>query len=128
MSVKARIISTLLWGFILWLIGYIAGMLLFFVVPKNYIGWIITPFATVLTVLVLIKKIKRPQLFCYVGLGVLWTIMAVGLDYLFIVKMLHTENIYYKPDVYLYYFLTLLLPILVGYWKYTHKSSKAPLF
>ena len=128
MSTKEKIKSMLTWGFILWLIGYIAGFVLFFIVPKAYIGWVITPFATLLTIWVLIKKIKRPELMCYFGTGFIWTIMAVGLDYLFIVKMLKTGSSYYKPDVYLYYILTFALPILVGYWKYKHKSPKDLLF
>lgn len=42
--------------------------------------------------------------------------MAVLLDYLFIVKMFKSAD-YYKPDVYVYYALTLLLPIAVGWYK-----------
>jgi hypothetical protein len=128
MPTKEKIKSMLAWGFILWLVGYIAGFVLFFVVPKAYIGWVITPFATVFTIWVLMKKIKRPELMCYFGTGLIWTLMAVGLDYLFIVKMLKTGTSYYKPDVYLYYILTFTLPILVGYWKFKHKSPKDLLF
>lgn len=128
MSTKDKIKSMLFWGFVLWLTGYLAGFVLFFVVPKEYIGWIITPFATLFTVWVLFKKIKRPELMCYFGTGLIWTIMAVILDYVFLVKMLNTGNAYYKPDVYLYYILTFLLPIAVGYWKFKHKPKDAELF
>jgi hypothetical protein len=118
----------LIWGFVLWLIGYIAGMVLFFIVTKEYIGWIITPFATVFTIWVLVKKVKRPELMCYFGTGLIWTVIAVIMDYIFIVLMLKTGNTYYKPDVFLYYFLTFTLPIIVGYWKYKHKPPKTELF
>jgi hypothetical protein len=128
MSVKYKVKNMLIWGFVLWLVGYIAGMVLFFIVPKDSIGWIITPFATLLTIWVLIKKVKRPELMCYLGTGLVWTVMAVILDYIFIVKMLKTGNTYYKPDVLLYYFLTFTLPIVVGYWKYKHKLPQAELF
>lgn len=128
MSIKDKLLNTIIWGFVLWLVGYIAGFILFFVVPKEYIGWIIMPFATVLTIWVLMKKVKRPELMCYFGLGFLWAILAVGLDYIFLVTMLKTGNSYYKPDVFLYYALTFTLPIIVGYWKYKHKSLKAKLF
>lgn len=128
MTIKEKLLNTFIWGFILWLVGYIAGFILFFIVPKEYIGWVITPFATVLTIWVLMKKVKRPELMCYFGLGLLWTIMAVGLDYIFLVTMLKTGNVYYKPDVFLYYTLTFILPMIVGYWKYKHKSLKAKLF
>jgi len=128
MSIKKKLINTVIWGFVLWLIGYIAGFVLFFILPKAYIGWAITPFATLISIWVLMKKVRRPELMCYFSLGLLWTIMAVGLDYLFIVKMLKTGASYYKPDVFLYYILTFILPIMVGYWKYKHKSSKDLLF
>jgi len=128
MSTKDKLLNTIVWGFILWLVGYIAGFVLFFIVPKEYIGWIITPCATIFTIWVIMNKVKRPELMCYFGLGLIWTIMAVGLDYIFLVKMLKTGSSYYKPDVFLYYTLTFFLPIIVGYWKYTHKPKSAKLF
>jgi len=128
MTVKEKVKNMLLWGFILWFIGYIAGIILFFLVPKELIGWVITPFATLLTIWVLMKKVKRPELMCYFGTGLIWTIMAVALDYIFLVKLFNAGLSYYKPDVYLYYALTFTLPIIVGYWKYIHKPQKAELF
>ncbi len=50
------------WGFLLWLFGYMLGIMLFFIVPKIIIGWIITPLATIVAVWVLIKKIQRVSL------------------------------------------------------------------
>jgi hypothetical protein len=128
MSVKDKLKNMLLWGFILWLVGYIAGFVLFFVVPKAYIGWVITPFATMLTIWVLMKKVKRPELMCYFGTGLVWTIMAIVLDFIFLVTLLNTGFAYYKPDVFLYYLLTFTLPMIVGYWKFKHKPQNAELF
>jgi hypothetical protein len=128
MSVKDKLKNMLFWGFILWLVGYIAGIILFFIVPKDVIGWVITPFAAFLTVWILVKKVKRPELTCYFGTGLVWTIMAIILDYIFLVKLFKAESTYYKPDVFLYYFLTFTLPIIVGYWKFKHKPPKAELF
>lgn len=34
------------WGFVLWLIGYALGIMLFAFVRPSLIGWIITPFGT----------------------------------------------------------------------------------
>jgi len=128
MTVKEKVKSMLVWGFVLWLVGYVAGIMLFFVIPKEYIGWVLTPFATVLTVWVLMKKIKRPELMCYFGTGLIWTLMAIGLDYVFLVRMLATGSSYYKADVFLYYGLTFTLPLVVGYWKFKHKTKDAELF
>ena len=128
MSIKEKLLNTFFWGLVLWLVGYIAGFILFFIVPKEYIGWIIMPFTMALTIWVIIKKVKRPELMCYFGLGLVWSIMAAVLDYIFLVKMLKAGTTYYKPDVFLYYTLTFTLPMIVGYWKYRHKPKKAELF
>lgn len=110
-------LNTIFWGFILWLFGYILGMVFFALVPKELIGWCIMPIAIIVTVWVLVKKIKRESFTCYIGLGVIWTIMAVALDYFLLVKLLKAVG-YYKLDVYLYYFLTFALPVAVGLYKF----------
>lgn len=55
---KQFIKSSLIWGFILWLIGYVLGFILFAVVPVSLIGWTIMPIGVVITLWVLLKKIK----------------------------------------------------------------------
>jgi len=118
MTKKQTFINTLKWGFILWLIGYVLGFIFFAFVPANLIGWAIMPIGIAVTLWVLLKKIQREKFQCYVGLAVIWTLLAVILDYIFIVKMLHPADGYYKSDVYLYYTLTFILPILVGWKKF----------
>ena len=114
---KKVFFNTLFWGFILWLFGYILGFVFFAIVPTNVIGWYVMPLAIIVTLWVLIKKIKRDRFGCYIGLGVIWMIMAIILDYIFIVKLFKSPA-YYKFDVYLYYALLIILPLLVG-WKKT---------
>ncbi len=109
------------WGLLLWVFGYLLGMLLFFVVPTNLIGWIITPIGTILALFILLKKIKPVKLSYYFWLGTIWAVLAILLDYIFIVKMLKPADGYYKFDVYLYYFLTFALPILTGWYKGSSK-------
>ncbi len=110
-------LNTIMWGFILWLFGYILGMIFFVFVPKELIGWFILPFGVLFTLWIVIKKIERKEFMCYIGLGVIWTIMAVFLDYIFIIKLLNATT-YYKLDVYIYYILTFTLPIIVGAYKF----------
>lgn len=105
------------WGFLLWLFGYVLGIMLFFIVPKIIIGWIITPLATIVAVWVLIKKIQRVSLSYYFLITIFWTSIAVVLDYFLLVKIFKPEDGYYKPDVYLYYSLTFILPLVIGLWK-----------
>ena len=102
------------WGFILWLVGYILGFIFFAVVSPSMIGWVITPIGIIITLWVLLKRVKGSSFQYYLMLAILWTLIAVVLDYLFIVKTLHPADGYYKLDVYLYYILTFILPIVVG--------------
>ena len=89
--------------------------------PANLIGWVIMPIGVAVTLWVLFKKIERDSFQCYIGLAVIWTLMAVVLDYFFVVKMLQPADGYYKLDVCLYYALTFLLPSFVGWYKMRKK-------
>ena len=104
------------WGFILWLIGYALGIMLFTVVPLSVIGWIIMPIGTIITIWVLFRKIKADSFQYYALLAVIWVLIAIVFDYFFLVKAFNVDG-YYKLDVYLYYILTFVLPIIVGWRK-----------
>lgn len=106
--------DTVGWGFILWLIGYVLGIVLFVFVPSALLGWVIMPIGIVITLWVLLKKIKSRSLRYYLLLGVIWTLIAIFFDYIFLVKLFKPSDGYYKLDVYLYYILTFLLPLAVG--------------
>jgi len=114
-------LNTVFWGFVLWLFGYALGIIFFAIVPVGQIGWYILPLGVAFMLWVLIKKIEREEFMCYFGLGLIWTLMAAALDYIFIVKLFHSVG-YYKPDVYAYYALTFLLPIAVGWHKFKNKK------
>jgi len=105
------------WGFILWLIGYVLGFVFFFVLSTSLIGWAIMPIGLVITLWVLLKKVKSKSFEYYFILAVIWTAIAVAFDYLFIFKALKPADGYYKPDVYLYYTLTFISPLIVCWWK-----------
>lgn len=109
--------DALVWGFILWLIGYLLGMVLFFLVPAGLIGWIIMPIGTVITLWVLLKKVRGDSFKYYLLIAIAWTLIAIVFDYVFLVQALKPEDGYYKPDVYLYYVLTFILPLVVGWRK-----------
>ena len=105
------------WGFILWLIGYALGIIFFPFVPLSIVGWIIMPIGTIITIWVLIKKVKTETFQHYALLAVIWTLIAIIFDYFFLVKLFKPVDGYYKLDVYLYYTLTFVLPIIVGWRK-----------
>jgi len=105
------------WGFILWLIGYALGIMLFPFVSLSIVGWIIMPIGIIITIWVLVKKVKADSFQYYALLAVIWTLIAIIFDYFFLVKLFKPEDGYYKLDVYLYYTLTFVLPIIVGWRK-----------
>ena len=102
------------WGLILWVIGYVLGFVFFAIVPANMIGWLIMPIGIIITLCVLLKKVKGDTFQYYLLLAIIWTVIAVVFDYFFIVKTLHPVHGYYKLDVYIYYTLTFLLPIIIA--------------
>ncbi|PIZ99439.1 MAG: hypothetical protein COX77_01475 [Candidatus Komeilibacteria bacterium CG_4_10_14_0_2_um_filter_37_10] len=114
-------LNTIFWGFILWLFGYVLGLIFFAFVPPELIGWFILPLGIIATLWVLFKKIQRQSFSCYIGLGIFWAVMAIVLDYIFIIKLFQSTD-YYKLDVYLYYVLTFLLPVIVGWYKLKKRS------
>lgn len=105
------------WGLMLWLIGYIMGIVFFFVFPPSLIGWVILPVGFIITLWVVLRKVKGDTLQHYLTLAIVWTVTAIVLDYLFIVKAFKPADGYYKLDVYLYYFLTFVIPLTIGWWK-----------
>ena len=46
------------WGFVLWLIGYALGVMLFAFVAAYLIGWIIMPFGAAIALWVAFKKVN----------------------------------------------------------------------
>ena len=112
--------DTLGWGFLLWLFGYGLGILLFTIVPASAIGWIITPIGTLITLYVLFKKISG-SFKHYLLISVSWTLIAIVFDYFFLVKAFNPADGYYKLDVYLYYTLMFILPLIVG-WRKTAET------
>jgi len=101
------------WGFILWFIGYLLGIMLFTVVPISIIGWIIMPIGTIITIWVLLKKVKADS-FQYYAFLLLSGRSLLLFSIIFSRQSVQAEDGYYKLDVYLYYTLTFILPLIVG--------------
>lgn len=117
---KQLLRDALSWGCLLWLIGYVLGIILFMVVPPSILDWVITPIGIVIALWVLLKKIKSKNFQHYLLLAITWTLIAIVFDYFFLVKVFKPADGYYKLDVYLYYILTFVLPLIVGWSKKTN--------
>lgn len=114
--------ASFLWGVILWFIGYVLGIIFFMIVPPAMIGWAVMPIGIVIAILILYKKVHLQTFHEYVILAVVWTAIAVVFDFLFLVKLMKPADGYYKPDVYLYYLITFVLPLIVARQKKTAVS------
>lgn len=113
------------WGFLVWLIGYGLGILFFTIVPPNLIGLFVTPLGIAVALFVLFKKIKSKSFKHYLVVAFAWTAIAIVCDYFFLVRAFFKASpTYYKADVYLYYSLTFLLPLIVGWIKIFYKPIK----
>lgn len=83
---KQLLKDSLGWGLALWFIGYVLGIILIFLLPVSLVGWVIMPIGVIITFWILLKKIKYNNFEYYLILAVVWTVIAVVFDYLFIVK------------------------------------------
>jgi hypothetical protein len=112
-------------GTFFWLIGYLASLVLYFSPFSYSMGWIILVIFTPFTIGVTwwwFRERERLSLLYYAGVGVAWTLLAVVLDYLFIVLLFNATE-YYVPDVLLYYALMFLIPVGVG--MYLNRAAMA---
>jgi hypothetical protein len=108
-------------GILLWLIGYLASLALFFSSFAGIIGWVLIAIFTPITIAITWWWFtgRDLSLSYYAGVGIAWTVIAVVLDYLFIVLLFHAA--YYGPDVFVYYTLTFLIPVGVGLIRFRRK-------
>lgn len=119
---KRFILDAFGYGFLLWLFGYILGFVFYAFVPANLLGWAIMPFGILVTLWVLFKKIHAKTFEYYLSIAIVWMVIAVVFDYFLLVQVLKPADGYYKQDVYIYYFLTLVMPLVVGYKKMQGKK------
>jgi len=118
------------WGAGLWLVGYVLGIVLFMMVPANLIGWVISPIGILITLWVLFYKIypaghkQGGDLAYYFKIAIVWTVIAVMMDYFFLAQLFKPADGYYKADVYFYYFITFALLLIAGFIKNSGKKAK----
>lgn len=98
----------------LWVFGYLISLVLFFSPFAGIMGWIITAVFTPVTIAITWWwfRARDLPLAYYAKVGFMWAVIAVVLDYLFIVQLFQAT--YYGPDVFVYYTLTFLIPVGVG--------------
>lgn len=113
-------------GTAFWLIGYLASLVLFFSPFAGVMGWILTAFFTPVTIAIVwlwFRKREYLPLQYYAGIGVAWVLIAIVLDYLFIVLLFQAH--YYETDVFVYYAVTFLIPVGVGL--YLNRDCTGPV-
>jgi hypothetical protein len=112
---REQLIDTLGLGLFLWFIGYIASIILYFLVPSEMIGWILFVLFTPVFIVITFARFRKRLLpfRYYVVVSVTWTGIAILFDFLFIVNLFKPDN-YYHLSVLLYYLETLLVPLIMG--------------
>ena len=112
----------------LWLIGYLTSLVLFFTPLWGIMGWILLAVFTPVTIAIVwwwFRTRKGLSLQYYTGVGVAWVLIAVVLDYLFIVLLFQAT--YYGPDVFVYYAMTFLIPVGMGLYLNRGRTELATL-
>ena len=111
---KVWIKDTVGLGTMLWLLGYLVSLVIFFSPCADIMGWIIIAVFTPVTIAITWWWFKERvlPLSYYITVGIIWAAIAIVLDYLFIVRLFQAT--YYGPDVFVYYALTFLIPVGVG--------------
>jgi hypothetical protein len=110
-----------------WLIGYLASLGLFFSSYAGIMGWILIAVFTPVTIAIAwwwFRQRERLPLQYYAGVGVAWVLIAIVLDYLFIVLMFQAT--YYGIDVVVYYAVTFLVPVGVGLYLNRARNEPVP--
>lgn len=106
-------------GTLLWLAGYLASMAVYFS-GFDYDFWgrvvllLYIPCAFVFAFWFFTGRDLTPRYFA--GVGVAWSLIAIVLDYPFIVLRFGAYQ-YYTPDVYLYYAAMFLIPVTAGLYR-----------
>ena len=122
--------GTVLWdtiglGTMLWLLGFGFALAIYPFIALTYIGWCVLAIIVPITGYVAARRLAttdRPVKHM-LKMSVAWVGIAAAADYKILVQQMHVTN-YYKPDVYIYYAFTFLLPILVGLrYRYLKKQT-----
>jgi hypothetical protein len=122
-SQDAYVRDGLIWGTVLWLFGYALGFLLFPFVPTDLIGWYIMPVGLAATAIVLWRFVKVANFQYAFTIGLIWCVLAIILDFVFLVMLLNTGDGYYRPDVYVYYASAFLMPIAAALLRGFRRTS-----
>jgi hypothetical protein len=115
---RRKLPGTIGWGLILWLIGYAVALGLYAFVPVSAIGWLVSIPLIPFTILIAYRRLRELDAslpYC-LFVAASWLAIAVILDYIFIVRLFKVEG-YYDLDVTIYYILTFLIPLIIG-WRY----------
>lgn len=115
---KEKLVDLFGYGIGFWLLGYIAGIILFMFLPLNLLGWVLIIIFSPIYIYLTLKRFKnRDEEFKYYGLiAIVWTVIAIVFDYLFIVMLFSNPN-YYQIDIAVYYLITFIVPLGIGFAK-----------
>lgn len=112
---RRKLIDTLGLGFGLWLLGFALGMMLFPFVAVAVMGRYIIAIMLPVTLYVAYVRLAalRETIAYYLTVGISWLLIAVVMDYAFLVKAFSVQN-FYDTDILMSYALSFLVPVAIG--------------
>ncbi len=92
--------------------------------PANLLGWVLFVIFTPICIYISFLRFRKrtEDISYYLAIAAIWAVIAMVLDYIFIVTAFHSLG-YYKLDVFVYYATTFIIPLLIG-WKYGMNQSE----
>ncbi len=113
---KHSLIDTFVYGLVLWVIGFALGMALFPFVDVSIMGWFIMPVVLIVALILAVRMRRRRSaapVSYFIGVGVVWVMVSLILDYLILVQAYNAEG-FYDTDIVIYYVGMFLIPIVVS--------------
>lgn len=113
-------------GILVWVAGYLASMAVYFSLP-DYGFWgkivllLYLPCVFAYTCWYFSDRILSLRYSC--GIGIAWSLIAIILDFPFIVLRFGAWQ-YYGPDVYLYYIAMAVIPVAAGIFIRKRKTAE----
>ena len=112
---KKELLFDIAAGFLLWVVGFALGMLLFTLIPASILGWYLLVIIVPLTIIISLYRFKErnESIKYFLFVASVWLLIPIILDFIIIVLTFNVQN-FYDIDLLIYYALTFIIPLSLG--------------